>query len=214
MNGEKGIDYNTDFQRSYVNITIADEKTSLLMNNESKEFLFLESPTIKEGYTNYHLHILYPEIDYATGKKNASVKGSWSLLESTNRGENNFLGTHQKTFIFDPDIHSIHCKRILASTQNLKGTNSNLITIDFNKHPNLDNTKKKDVYNICNSFVEKYAKMQGELSYVMVQPLCSTFNLGSLGEHTSVEYKTDINDFIALFPAVAYNKASLENQIY
>ncbi len=32
--------------------------------------------------------------------------------------------------------------------------------------------------------------------------------------YISVEYKKDENDFIAVFPAISYNKANLINQIY
>lgn len=216
MNGERGIDLNTDFQRANLCVTITEEKTSLLRNNETKEFLFIEDPTIKEGYTNYHLHILFPERDKTTGKKNDSITGRWSIerFQSPKCIIDGFAGLYYKPVMFNPEIHSSFCRRILASTARL------------NNDPEWDKTtfiKTNDdvriiygyVCNICSSLVEIFAKMQGELSYVMVQPLYS------LNEHIikgkrviTVRYKKDIDNFIAVFPAVAYNKARLKNQLY
>lgn len=207
MNGERGIDLNTDFQRSNVYTTITEEKTSLLKNNKTNEFVFVDYPLKKDGFSNYHLYLCYPERDNVLGQNNYSIQGYWSISSGNS------------PVIFRPEVHSSKFKRILASTQFLQGADSHWDNIDLTKFPDLKEfagleKQKNDVYEICNSLLEVYAKMQGDLSYVMVQPLYSSIDFEELGEITDVNYKTDINNFIAVFPAVAYNKASLNSQLY
>jgi hypothetical protein len=60
--------------------------------------------------------------------------------------------------------------------------------------------------------------MQGKLSHVMVQPLYGNYPNLIVDdiEYDSelVDYKLDSDNFIAVFPSKAYNKASLVDQIY
>lgn len=218
MNNEKGVDLNTDFQRSFLVISVTDEASSLLKNIESNKFHFSETKIIEEGFINFHLHLLYPQRDTHKGELNTSVKGKWSIEypEWPNLKNEPIIGTRLKPVIFDPEIHSSACIRILASTANLMGTNSNFQNDDLIKYKWRDKTNKKDVYNICNSLIEEYVSMQGQLEYVMIQPFYSYHqNFYADGRpYTSVEYKKDLDGFIAVFPALAYNRAELENQIY
>lgn len=216
MNSERGIDLNTDLQRAYVVVTITDEKTSLLQNKTTNEFIFVEEPSFYEEFINYHLHILYPDRDFHTGKRGFAIKNCWAIesLQSREWRDGEYVGPHVKPVIYNPEVHSEYCNRILASTENLMGINSDYI--DFEIYPAWDNTKIKDVYNICNTLVEAYAKMKGEMKYVMVQPFYSLHSdiVVDNKPYTSVEYKKDENEFIAVFPAIAYNKACLINQLY
>jgi len=195
MNSERGIDGNTDFQRSYVIITDTDKKSSLLKNKETNELVFSEIPIVKEGYSNFHLHLLFPVKDQHTGKNNSSINGHWSiesLVISKWRNEQK-VGPYLKPVLFNSEIHSSNCSRILASTANLKY-----------------------VDKICNSLIEAYVTTQGKLKYVMVQPFYDLYpDLLVDGEsYNSVSYKKDFDGYIAIFPAIAYNKARLENQWY
>jgi hypothetical protein len=96
----------------------------------------------------------------------------------------------------------------------LMGTNPDWDDTDFTKHPEFDRTKSKDVYNICNSLIEAFASTNGKLEYVMVQPFYSYHSSGVSQGITHVKYKKDINNFIAVFPAIAYNYAGLKSQMY
>lgn len=218
MNGERGIDASTDFQRSYVVSTLTNEKTSLLQNQNTKEILFLDNPSIVEGHVNLHLHLLYPDRDSHTKRRGFAIKDNWAIesLDSRVWREGGCVGPHLKPIIFNPEIHSKYCNRILASTENLLGVNSDWDTTNYDEYPEWDKTKIKDVYNICNSLVEEFVRLKGKLEYVMVHPLYGSHSdIVVDGEpYISVEYKKDENDFIAVFPAISYNKANLINQIY
>lgn len=218
MNGERGIDANDNFLRSYVVCTLTNEKTSLIQNHNTKEFFFLDIPSIIENHVNYHLHILCPDRDPGTKRRGFASKNNWAI-ESFQTPEckvGEFGGKYLKPVLFNPEIHSKHCNQILASTANLMGVNDDWDTINFDEYPEWDRTKIKDVYNICNSLVEEFVKLEGKLEYVMVQPFYGLHqDIIVDGEpYTSVEYKKDENDFIAVFPAIAYNKARLINQLY
>jgi hypothetical protein len=197
-----GVDFNTNFQRSFVCATTTEEKTCLLKHNETKEFIFNEIPLNKEGYTNYHLHICFPDRDSHIGRENNCSEGQWSI------------SPENEAVIFDPKIHSILNNRVLASTQMLMGNNPDWDDTDFTKYPEFDRTKSKDVYNICNSLIEAFANTNGKLEYVMVQPFYSSHGSGVSQSITHVKYKKDINNFIAVFPAIAYNYAGLKSQVY
>lgn len=218
MNGERGTDPRTDFQRANIVITITNEKTSLLQNNKTKNFLFLEVPAEIEDHTNYHLHILFPDKDSTTGKRGFAINGCWAIesLQSRKWSDGEFVGPYLKPVVFNSKVHSKYCNRILASTENLMGHNSEWDIANIEQYPELDNTKIKDVYSICSSLVEEYVKFQGKLEYVMVHPFYGSHSdIIVDGEpYISVEYKKDENDFIAVFPAIAYNKAKLINQLY
>ena len=218
MNGERGTDPRTDFQRANIVITITNEKTSLLQNNKTKDFLFLEVPAEIEDHTNYQLHILFPDKDSTTGSRGLAINGYWAIesLQSRKWRDGEFIGPYIKPIVFNSKIHSQYCYRILASTENLMGVNTEWVNTDFEKYPKLDKTKRKDVYNICNSLLEEYAKLQGKLKYVMVHPFYSSHSdiIVDGKPHISVKYKKDENNFIAVFPAIAYNKVRLINQIY
>jgi hypothetical protein len=218
MNGERGTDPRTDFQRARVVITITNEKTCLLRNNKTKDFLFIESATEIEDHTNYHLHILFPDKDSTTGRRGFAIKGLWAIesLQTRTWRDGEFVGPYIKPVVFNPEIHSKYCYRILASTENLMGFNSDWDKSNIEQYPELDNTKIKDVYNICNSLVEEYVKFQGKLEYVMIHPFYGILSdiIIDGNPHILVEYKKDENDFIAVFPAIAYNKAKLINQLY
>jgi hypothetical protein len=127
----------------------------------------------------------------------------------------NFPESQYKTVIYDPDTNSPHCKMILASTEMLMGVKPDWDKNDYSDNPYMDTTKWKDVDNIYNSLVEVYVQMQGKLEYVMVHPYHSSRWISDLDCYSeSVEYKKDRNDFIAVFPALTYNKAPLVSHVH
>jgi hypothetical protein len=218
MNGERGLDSNTDFQRALIRTTITKEPTQLLQNLENTQFIYNDNPIILPGYINYHLHIIYPEYDKQTGYYNKPIKGNWCVEYLPKKISRNgqFIGPGNILSIYDPNIMVGNCYHILASTAYLvTELRDNIPDIPGLKE-SIKRIQDEQIYRICPSLIEEYVKFNGKLEYVMVHPLYARFSkkLEKGMPLYFVKYKKDANNCIAVFSAIAYNRANLRNQLY
>ncbi len=222
INQGRGSDLNTDFKRVYVRVTETSDKTRLLikiteptkLEADKNTLLYSEEPIYKEGFVNLHMHLHRPE-DYTLPK----VENVW-MLEDTREVKyiSRDLGYkrwgHYKPVRYNPDTmggqwHKV--ERFFATTDSECLKFEDFLTRDDDA-PIMFGIE----YEIPKEFIKAFAESKGELNYAMVQPFYSShapFEPG--GERwTSTDYKKDVNGYLAMFPAVSYNQAMLESQIY
>jgi len=221
-NEGRGIDLNTDFKRVYVRVTETTDKTRLLIKIVKPTELYTDKNTLKyseepihiNGHVNLHMHLHRPE-----DNKLPKVRNVW-MLEDTRKEKyiNSTFGYerwgHYKPVRYNPDTMSSewhNVERFFATTDP-----ECLKVEDF-----MSRNKKEPImfgieYKIPREFIKAYAESKGELENAMVQPFYSShppFEPG--GERwTSTDYKKDMDGYIAMFPAVSYNKTMLESQLY
>ena len=221
-NEGRGVDLNTDFKRVFVRVTETLNKTNLLIKSIEPKEIYVDKSTLiysdlqihKEGYVNLHMHLIRPE-DY----KSPTIENVWVLEDTRDIKHNSSTQEyerfgHYKPVRYNPDTmsgkwHKI--ERFFASTDP-----DCLKSIDFMKR-DFDFTFMHSIeYRIPKEFIRAYVESKGELVHAMVQPFYSShepFEPG--GERwTSTDYKKDVDGFIAMFPALSYNIAMLENQLY
>ena len=220
-NEGRGVDLNTDFKRVCVRITETSNKTNLLIKSiEPKEIyedkstlIYLDQPTNIEGYVNLHMHLVRPE-DF----KLTSIENSWVLEDTRIVNFNNStleyerLG-HYKPVRYNPDKMNGKWPKIekfFATTDPECLQSIDYLKMDF------DSAIMHNIeYKIPKEFIKAYAESKGELVYAMVQPLYSSYPFEFVEEQwTCIDYKIDMDGFIAIFPALSYNKAILKNQLY
>jgi hypothetical protein len=221
-NEGRGVDLNTDFKRVCVRVTETLNKTNLLIKSiqpneiyvDKATLIYLDQPTHKEGYINLHMHLVRPEDFNST-----SVENSWVLEDTRIVNYNNSkleyerFG-HYKPVRINPDTMSGKWPKIekfFATTDPECLESIDYMKIDFDS-PMMHRIE----YQIPKEFIKAYAESKGELVYAMVQPLYSSYPPfeSGLEEWTSTDYKTDVDGFIAMFPALSYNNAMLKNQLY
>jgi len=221
-NEGRGIDLNTDFKRVYTRITETTDKTRLLIKiispneyrTDKNTLKYSEEPTHKKGYVNLHMHLCRPEDNQLP-----KVENVW-MLEDT-RKEKYISSTfgykrwgHYKLVRYNPDTMSSkwhNLERFFATTDP-----ECLKVEDFRSRDYGAPIMFGIEYEIPKEFIKVYAESKGEIKYAMVQPLYSSHPpLKPDGERwTSTDYKKDVDGFLAMFPAVSYNKAMLESQLY
>lgn len=221
-NEGRGTDLNTDFKRVYVRVTETSDKTRLLIKSaEAKELytdkntlLYSEEPMHKVGYVNLHMHLVRPE-DYKLPK----VENVW-MIEDTRQAKyiSSELGYkkwgHYKPVRYNSETMGNQwnkVERFFATTDPECLTDEDFMSRDINE-PIIFGVD----YKIPKEFIKAYAESKGELNYAMVQPFYSSYPpLEPGGERwTSTDYKKDMEGYIAMFPALSYNKAMLESQLY
>jgi hypothetical protein len=228
-NEGRGSDINTDFKRVYVRVTETTDKTRLFIKTiepneyrvDNNTLIYSEEPTHKKGYVNLHMHLCRPE-DHLLPK----VENVW-MLEDTRNVEyiSSNLGYkrwgHYKPVRYNPDTMSgkwHKVERFFSTTDPEclelkdflnKGLESRRIW-----NINLESPRIR--YKIPKEFIKVYAESKGDINYAMVQPFYSSHPpLEPGGERwTSTSYKKDVEGYIAMFPAVSYNKAILKSQFY
>lgn len=221
-NEGRGTDLNTDFKRVYVRVTETTDKTRLLikiiepteLHADKNTLLYSEEPIHKVGYINLHMHLIRP----GDGKL-PKVENVW-MLEDTRQVK--YISSdfgykrwgHYKPVRYNPltmESKRHNVQRFFATTD------PECLKIEDFMSRDRDAPIMFGVeYKIPREFIKAYAESKGEITYAMVQPFYSSlppFEPG--GERwTSTDYKKDMNGYIAMFPAVSYNKAILENQLY
>lgn len=221
-NDGRGTDLNTDFKRVYVRVTETTDKTRLLIKSieatkiyaDKNTLLYSEAPLNKEGYVNLHMHLIRDEDSTLP-----NVENVW-VLEDTRQV--NYISSdlgykkwgHYKPVRYNhnsmgSELHNV--ERFFATTDPDCLKLENFMARDRNA-PIMFGVK----YEIPTEFIKAYAESKGEIEYAMVQPFYSSHpSFKSGGERwTSTDYKKDVDGYLAMFPALSYNKAMLKNQLY
>ena len=227
-NQGRGIDSDTDFKRVYVVVTETTDKTRLLikiiepteLHADENTLLYSEEPINKAGYVNLHMHLIRPE-----DGKLPKVENVW-MLEDTRQVKyfSSEFGYkrwgHFKPVRYNPETmgserHGLD--RFFATTD--PECLDTLFETDIEKW--MSRIRDAPImfgvdYKIPREFIKAYAESKGEITYAMVQPFYLShppFEPG--GERwTSTDYKKDVDGYIAMFPALSYNKSILESQLY
>lgn len=221
-NEGKGIDLNTDFKRVYTRITETTDKTRLLIKiieptelyADKNTLLYSEEPIHKSGYVNLHMHLIRPE-----DVKLPRVENVW-MLEDTRQVK--YISSefgykrwgHYKPVRYNPETMGgkwYNLERFFATTD------PECLKVEHFMKRDRDAPIMFGVnYKIPKEFINAYAESKGEITYAMVQPFYSSHPPFIPGgeSRTSTDYKKDVDGYIAMFPALSYNKAMLESQIY
>lgn len=221
-NEGRGTDLNTDFKRVYVRITETTDKTRVLIKiidstelyADKNTLLYSEEPIHKAGYINLHMHLIRPE-----DGKLPKVENVW-MLEDTRQVKyiNSDFGYkrwgHYKPVRYNPETmgsewHKV--ERFFATTDP-----ECLKFEDFMSRDRDAPIMFGVDYKIPREFIKAYVESKGEITYAMVQPFYSSHPPFEQGDEswTSTSYKKDVDGYIAIFPALSYNKAMLESQLY